>query len=236
MKYKVGDQVRIKSIHWYNKNKNEKGTVSLKHFDFVRDMAVYCGEVLIVESVCSYSYYMKGTSFSFTDEMIECLVEGKDSKLNMSSLSSDEVMEIDLNEYEMSDENGNIINAKKVKVRKKSVRLTDYLACCQFLGISEPYIEVCQSEHMASGYNGHAMASLVTLLICRDAYWKHANNWKPDWDIDMLVKYVIVNTGGRIIVQKGYRMNRILAFPNKEMRDTFYENFRSLIEDCKEFL
>jgi hypothetical protein len=30
--------------------------------------------------------------------------------------------------------------------------------------------------------------------------------------------------------------NAILTFPTKEMRDTFYENFKDLIEQCKELL
>jgi hypothetical protein len=29
---------------------------------------------------------------------------------------------------------------------------------------------------------------------------------------------------------------KILAFPTEEMRDTFYENFKDLIEQCKELL
>jgi hypothetical protein len=30
--------------------------------------------------------------------------------------------------------------------------------------------------------------------------------------------------------------NFILSFPTEEMRDVFYENFRDLIESCKELL
>jgi hypothetical protein len=30
--------------------------------------------------------------------------------------------------------------------------------------------------------------------------------------------------------------NTILAFPTEEMRDEFYENFKYLIEQCKELL
>lgn len=33
-----------------------------------------------------------------------------------------------------------------------------------------------------------------------------------------------------------YESNVILDFPTKEMRDTFYENFKELIEECKELL
>ena len=33
-----------------------------------------------------------------------------------------------------------------------------------------------------------------------------------------------------------YNRNAILAFPTEEMRDAFYENFKDLIEQCKELL
>ena len=37
------------------------------------------------------------------------------------------------------------------------------------------------------------------------------------------------------IDKENYR-NTVLAFPTKEMRDAFYENFKDLIEQCKELL
>ena len=44
-KYKVGDKVRIKSLDWYNSNKDENGEV-LPHSgsSFVKEMSEYCGK------------------------------------------------------------------------------------------------------------------------------------------------------------------------------------------------
>lgn len=45
MKYKVGDKVRIKSLEWYNENKNAYMNVAHDDYSnsFVRLMAAYCG-------------------------------------------------------------------------------------------------------------------------------------------------------------------------------------------------
>ena len=42
--------------------------------------------------------------------------------------------------------------------------------------------------------------------------------------------------GNTIGKGKWYTDNKILAFPTEEMRDAFYENFKDLIEQCKELL
>ena len=83
------------------------------------------------------------------------------------------------------------------------------------------------------------------LLICRDAYWKIAGEQmglgKP-WDATYgcgewgywfgysIIENEIYLQDSRILV------NHTLVFPTKEMRDTFYDNFKDLIEECKEFL
>jgi hypothetical protein len=73
----------------------------------------------------------------------------------------------------------------------------------------------------------------IQLLRCRDAYWK-IENWKFNYDEKCY--YLYTEYGN---VQKYWgptESNIILAFPTEEMRDAFYENFKELIEECKEFL
>ena len=59
MKYKVGDKVRIKSLEWYNENKNMRGDV--EHYDannsFVSSMSSYCGMTGNIPEV-ERSYYI----------------------------------------------------------------------------------------------------------------------------------------------------------------------------------
>lgn len=86
------------------------------------------------------------------------------------------------------------------------------------------------------------LESFVKLLICRDAYWKIAGeemglgkSWEPDWN-DSTRKCTIVVIGNDLVKHYTFAQNFILAFPTEEMRDTFYENFKDLIERCKELL
>ena len=82
------------------------------------------------------------------------------------------------------------------------------------------------------------------LLICRDAYWKIAGEemglGKP-WELSIgtPIYYIYYNrTVGTI--KNDYaddiQGNKILAFPTKEMRDAFKENFDPDIEFVKELL
>ena len=89
MKYNVGDRVRIKSLDWYNENKDENGNIvfssKVTHFSwrenvrtvFTKDMAKFCGKVVTIEIVWTVNYsIVEGTHRDyFTDEMIEGLVE-----------------------------------------------------------------------------------------------------------------------------------------------------------------
>lgn len=80
------------------------------------------------------------------------------------------------------------------------------------------------------------------LLICRDAYWKLYGEeiglgkpWEPS-DSDYITgRYCIFVHRGNIICDTPAQ-DCILTFPTPEMRDFFYENFKSDIEFCKELL
>lgn len=85
MKYKVGDKVRVKSLEWYNANKNEYGDV--KCYDcqetdikcqetiyFISLMAEYCGEIVTIDKIWedySYSIIEDDQTFEWTDNMFE---------------------------------------------------------------------------------------------------------------------------------------------------------------------
>ena len=78
LKYNEGDKVRIKSLDWYNKNKNKTGVVPCGEYDFVSDMSVFCGKILTIDvDFGNKTYLMKedNNGFIFTIEMIEGLME-----------------------------------------------------------------------------------------------------------------------------------------------------------------
>ena len=79
------------------------------------------------------------------------------------------------------------------------------------------------------------MDSFIRLKRCRDAYWKLASDWKPDWK-DGNTKYIITFAQNEVYKDVSIIFNHLLVFPTEEMRDEFYKNFKSLIEKCKELL
>ena len=85
MKYKVGDKVKIKSLDWYNSNKDALGNIDCGKYSFIDEMVMYCGKTLTVECVHldSYDFIEDLYRFVWTDDMIECLVEP--AALNESS-------------------------------------------------------------------------------------------------------------------------------------------------------
>lgn len=78
MKYKVGDKVRIKSIDWYNENKNKFGKVwtSGGQIPFDKCMSKWCGKVMTISHVGVDYYTMVEDLVGYwTDEMIDCKIE-----------------------------------------------------------------------------------------------------------------------------------------------------------------
>lgn len=124
-------------------------------------------------------------------------------------------------------------------VKKQPQYPKTYDECCKMLFPSS--IEL--GKVLTSGYNCELLKKLGVLLICRDAYWKIAGEqmklgkpWEPDWLDISTQKYCIYYVGDEIKKQPMLEVHHFLAFPTKEMRDAFYENFKELIEACKELL
>ena len=87
MKYNVGDKVRIKSLDWYNENKDEDGNVWLmttthSKYNFIEPQSDFCGKVVTIEEVYRNFYTITDpeTDFYWTDEMIEGLAEEENPK------------------------------------------------------------------------------------------------------------------------------------------------------------
>lgn len=125
-------------------------------------------------------------------------------------------------------------------VKKQPQYPKDYEECCDVLNIpnDERYIDI----DVPLTYN-KLLSAFTKLIICRKAYWKLAGDemgldkpWKPDWSISGDIKYVIEVYRNNVRTNSQGYSNTILAFPTPEMRNAFYENFKDLIENCKELL
>lgn len=129
------------------------------------------------------------------------------------------------------------INGKYFVVKKQPKYPKTYEECEKILGFEDSIIEGCL------GYEYKLLNTFQKLLMCRDAYWKIAGEqmglgkpWKPNWKHGNDKFYCICTSEGEIVLGEWYIDNKILAFPTEEMRAAFYENFKELIEQCKELL
>lgn len=230
MKYKVGDTVKIKSIDWYNKNKNEIGSVEGK-VHFVPSMSVYCGKTAKITKVDSQIYIYKinidNGWFCWTDEMFEDMNNTKEIVLP-------EGWEVD------KIENGKII----LKESKKELPNT-WEECCGLFNKGE-YINNCSQIHttlldrlLTCDYKnrlpvglGKPMLALCQLLICREVY---RQGWEPDWK-DSNLKYGIRYCRGEIEIGEYMYQAKVFSFETKEIAEEFLKNFRDLLEQVKNLL
>lgn len=100
--------------------------------------------------------------------------------------------------------------------------------CCKVLGLDD--------DDSIYDYRSLELESLRVLLICRDAWWKMDNDWKPDWSDNTQDKHFITYYENRINRSSCNSFNHILAFRTAEIRDKFLETFGDLIEQCKELI
>ena len=110
-----------------------------------------------------------------------------------------------------------------------------YEECCKILDWN-------QRDYDRVGYKSDLLCKLQVLLLCRDAYWEIAGEemgldkpWEPDWN-NVSDKHCIYFVSGEIWLTECQTRQCTLAFLTKEMRDAFYNNFKDLIEKCKELL
>ena len=109
-----------------------------------------------------------------------------------------------------------------------------YEECCKILDWNH-------RDYDRVGYKSDLLCKLQVLLLCRDAYWQIAGEemglgdpWEPDWNIRGY--YAIARSYGNVVKTSNYNCDLTFVFPTEEMRDAFYENFKELIEICKELL
>ena len=264
MKYKVNDRVRIKSLDWYNENKDNYGYIDCGSRAFFTKMSDWCGKIATIKEICKTNCYrLEEYDFDWTDEMIEGLVEFTHDRLVEVAKDAwdkvDEEMEARYEKikvhydgeqwstvfecpdgYIFKDENGNVINATKIVLEKKKPKYPKtYEECLEIMndGVTMACLDKCY------GYKGPLITKFQKLLFYRDAYWRIAGNemglgksWEPDWEDEHQEKYIIGSWLGTIQCLEENFVSHPLAFPTEEMRDEFYENFKEIINECKELL
>lgn len=159
-------------------------------------------------------------------EKKESMEEKKINQMSLANCDLDEVEIVLGDKFELKIKDG-----KYYAVRKQYPKT--YEECCETIRVRHSFL---MRNYMPSDtYKIGLIDSFQKLLICRDAYWKIAGDWKPDWN-NISDKHCIYVVGGEIWLKECQTRQCTLAFPTAEMRNAFYENFKELIEQCKELL
>ena len=168
MRFKVGDRVRIKSLDWYNKNKDENGNIRYKHGNvypifFTKYMSRFCGETVTIKCVHTRSYHMNetGSCEFWTDEMIEGLAEEE----TYESLKTDKPNLPSLNDF--MDMLNNELKAPKGYILKE-----------------DSGDEILTSKnHLGEEENGDVKNCCNMAIIVRDIQDKEMTIYNPDGSI-----------------------------------------------------
>ena len=83
MRYKVGDKVRIKSLDWYNENKDNNREIKFENGTFTTLKSTFLGQIMTIEEITLEKQYIlmeDRYKTLWTDEMIEGLVEEEEVK------------------------------------------------------------------------------------------------------------------------------------------------------------
>lgn len=72
-KFKKGDIVRIKSLDWYDNNKDEKGNVNVTGYlcSFTKVLSGFCGKCFIIDEVGDKAIYLDDLPNTFYEWMLE---------------------------------------------------------------------------------------------------------------------------------------------------------------------
>lgn len=223
--YKIGDKVSSKYLKNYSIEKMEW-----------------------INTANKVIYKLQGRGWYSVEELQPYKEETMDGKYNVEEYlkvweKTEKGLEVVVNDnFELKEDNGKFYIIKKQAQYPKT-----FEECCEVLG--------CKANHFFTNfsYNGcdvkisdyeykidDLLKNFRKLRYCRDVYWKIAGEqmglgkpWKSDWNSGDQERYGIIKFD-----DNGYQYaeSTSFAFPTEEMRDAFYENFKELIEYCKEFL
>ena len=213
----VYEGIGIINEHEYKdiRHHNVTGKIELGHLKYCKDV----DDIRYVNSI--------------TDDIMINQITNKVSVIKLKPDVCDNKIELQLGNYEIV-----VSDGKTYAILKKPTYPKTYAECCKVLDTEETYLGI-------DGHKGNLLIRFQRLLICRDAYWKIAGEemglGKP-WDATYgcgewgywlgysIIENKIFLQDSRILV------NHTWVFPSAEMRDAFYENFKDLIEHCKELL
>ena len=72
-KFKEGDVIRIKSLDWYNNNKDKNGSINVTGYScsFTKALSEFCGKCFVISKIEGTNFYLNDLSFVFYEWMFE---------------------------------------------------------------------------------------------------------------------------------------------------------------------
>lgn len=200
----------------------------------VYELQPYKEEVSIEDNKCTQCVYAVNNN--------HCGLRGFRSNFNVNYCSAQNVDKLP-NGFELQED------GYFSWVNKNPEYPSTYLKCCSILQINNSFSLIYKNvdNKYITSYEYQLMLDmnkLRKLKVCRDAYWKIAGEqmglgktWYPQFENCNIPHYCIfINHTGEICNDCFYGSRCLLAFPTAEMCDAFYDNFKDLIEECKELL
>ncbi len=86
-----------------------------------------------------------------------------------------------------------------------------------------------------NGGDDEAVKALCKLLICRRVWWERLN-WLPNWSATDQLKYYISRINDIVVTGESLDCEKILSFPDAEVRDDFLKSFHELIVEARYLL
>lgn len=201
------------------------------------DKPTFCSYDKVVYYHCWYDTKDKGSKFE------EDFGIGRDTDFRFATIEEKQIL------FDVIKANGYKWNSETKTLEKVSKYPTSYEECCKVLDFCGDY---CLTTYDAGCMDKREVYeilqqvnSLTQLLICRSAYWKIAGEemsldkpWNSKYGCEKWGYWIGYDINSNKIYCPDSRLllNRLLVFPTKEMRDTFFENFKDLIEQCKGLL
>ena len=241
--YKVGNKVIspkgigvITEMKWLSVDNEVRYRLSIKNdidrWFYAEDLQPYKEQETIEEKTYPpYMDYDVKTIKTIKKEILPYFLTVYDSEENKHEI-------VATDGYEIKEENG-----KFYAVKKKPQYPKTYEECCEILELSwNEHFGFIKANDCFTDEENKIIEFFIKLKRCRDAYWKLSGEqmglgkpWEPDW-VDSNDKFIIQTFQNEVGYWCTVSTSRLLAFPTREMRDAFHENFKDLIETCKELL
>ena len=224
MKYKEGDKVKVKSLDWYNKNKNERGNVRLKGESFVDEMSKYCGKEVTISKLYNNKYSIsENDRWVWTEEMFE---DTNMKELVISEEKDKEIYKTANNELKtiLEDSFGKdfFIESITDKIRNRIDAFNFYIK--NSFGIK------AESVTLYSEFLDKTLAYYQALIIVKVLN----EGWEADFNNNETKYYIYYdNDGGtfRTLSSNNYAYNIGLYFKTRKLAMYFINTFPDLCND-----